>query len=74
MTVAPMNGDELPSYRRSAYLNREKKQKSGKVKTEYTKQEQKAMTKALFSVMLPRMFMILAGFCLAGLLVYLWLS
>ncbi len=74
MTIAPMNGDELPAYRRAAYMNREKKQKSGKVKTEYTKKEQRAMIKAFFSVMLPRLCLVLAGFSLAALLIYLWLK
>ncbi|MGN1042033.1 MAG: hypothetical protein ACI4SK_00965 [Christensenellales bacterium] len=72
MTVAPMNGDELPSYRRATYLNRAKK--SAKIKSDVTKKERRAMTKALFAVMLPRLFVMLAGFGLTALLIWFWLS
>ncbi len=73
MTIAPMNGDELPSYRRAAFSNREKKGKNLKVKNDYTKKERRAMIKAMFAVMLPRLCVVLAGFALTALLIWLWL-
>lgn len=74
MTVAPMNGDELPAYRRGSFSNRERRQVKGKVKSDYTKKEQRAMIKALFAVMLPRLAVILAGFSLTALLLWFWLK
>ena len=74
MTIAPMNGDELPKYRRAAFTNRQKKIEKGKIKSDVTKKEQRAMMRALFVVMLPRLCVILAGFALTGLLIWFWLK
>ncbi|MCI9518570.1 MAG: hypothetical protein HFK08_04840 [Clostridia bacterium] len=67
--VAPMNGDELPFYRRIFASKRTEK----KVKVEVTKEERRALRKAMFSVMLPRLLLIIAGFGIAALVIFLWL-
>lgn len=67
--VAPMNGDELPYYRRIFASKRTEKQ----VKTQVTKEEKRAINKAMFAVLLPRILLVIAGFALAALLVFLWL-
>ncbi len=73
MTVAPMNGDELPKYRRAIYLNREKRP-AGKIeKSDITRKEQRAMMRAMFEVMLPRILLVLVGFGLTALVIWLWL-
>lgn len=75
MTIAPMNGDELPGYRRQMYMNREKRaQKSGRVKSDVTRKEQRAMIKAMFEVMLPRLLIVLLCFGFTALLIWLWLK
>lgn len=75
MTIAPMNGDELPGYRRQMYMNREKRaQKSGRVKGDVTRKEQRAMIKAMFEVMLPRLLIVLLCFGFTALLIWLWLK
>ena len=68
-TIAPMNGDELPFYRRIFASKRTEK----KVKVEVTKEERRALRKAMFSVMLPRLLLIIAGFGIAALVIFLWL-
>ncbi len=73
MTVAPMNGDELPAYRRRAYDNRENK-RTRRVKSDVTRKEQNAMIRAMFAVMLPRLLVVLLGFGFVGILLWLWLS
>lgn len=77
MTVAPMNGDELPRYRRSAYLKREKrpsKEERRKHKELYTKKERRAIIRAGFAVMLPQLLVIIVSFGIVVGLMYLWLS
>lgn len=74
MTIAPMNGDELPKYRRAAFTNRQRKIEKGRIKSDITKKEQRAMMRALFAVMLPRLCVILAGFALTAFLIWLWLK
>ena len=76
IVVAPMNGDELPKYRRAAYLNRAKrpsKEERLKHKNMYTRKERRAIVRAGFLAMLPRLLVILAGFGVAVALIYLWL-
>ena len=67
--IAPMNGDELPFYRRIFAPKRTEK----KAKVEVTKAERRAMRKAMFAVMLPRLLLIVAGFGITALLIFLWL-
>ena len=67
MTVAPMNGDELPAYCRRAYDNRENK-RTRRVKSDVTRKEQNAMIRAMFAVMLPRLLVVLLGFGFVGIL------
>lgn len=76
VVIAKMNGDELPKYRRMAYLNRAKrpsKTERMQEKHKYTKKEQRAMIRAGFAAMLPRLLVIIIGFGLAALLVWIWL-
>jgi hypothetical protein len=74
-TIAPMTGEELPSYRRAAFANREnKRSRKEKTTVELSKKERRAMTRALFAVMLPRLLIVLAAFTVMFLLMYLWLS
>ncbi|MCM1306956.1 MAG: hypothetical protein NC037_06745 [Bacteroides sp.] len=77
ITVAPMNGDELPKYRRLAYLNREKrpsKEERLKHKQAYTKKERRAIIRAGFLAMLPQLIIILVAFGIVFGIIYLWLS
>lgn len=74
MTVAPMNGDELPKYRRAAFQNRENTPRHKRQKSDVTRKEQRAMIRAMFEVMLPRLLVILVGFGLTALIIWLWLS
>ncbi len=77
VVIAPMNGDELPKYRRMAYLNRAKrpsKEERLKHKNMYTKKERRAIVRAGLLAMLPRLLIILAGFGIAVGLIYLWLK
>ena len=48
MTVAPMNGDELPTYRRAAFQNRENTPKHKRQKSDVTRKEQRAMIRASY--------------------------
>lgn len=66
--IAPMNGDELPPYRRGLSFKKDKR-----VKSDITKKEQRKMILAMFSVMLPRFLIILAGFGIAAGVIVLWL-
>ena len=59
MTIAPMNGDELPKYRRAIYLNSERRPKNKREKSDITRKEQRAMIRAMFEVMLPRVLIVL---------------
>lgn len=52
MTIAPMNGDELPKYRRAIYLNSERRPKNKREKSDITRKEQRAMIRAMFEVKL----------------------
>ena len=74
MTIAPMNGDELPKYRRMIYQNRENTPRSKREKSDVTRKEQRAMIRAMFEVMLPRILVVLVGFGLTALIIWLWLS
>ena len=67
--IAPMNGDELPAYRRGFSFKRDKK----RPKSDISKKEQRQMIKAMFAVMLPRFLIVLLGFGLAAGVVVLWL-
>lgn len=77
ITVAPMNGDELPKYRRMAYLNRAKrpcKEERMQHKHMYTKKEKRAMMRAGILSMLPYLIIILVAFGIVIGLLYAWLS
>lgn len=77
MTVAPMNGDELPKYRRMAYLNRTKhpsKAERKEHKNMYTKKERRAMIRAGFMAMLPYLLVCIVGFGIVIGLIYVWLG
>lgn len=77
ITVAPMNGDELPKYRRMAYLNRSKrpsKEERLKHKHMYTKKERRAIIRAGLLAMLPQFLIIIVAFGIVIGLIYLWLS
>lgn len=69
MTVAPMNGDELPKYRRAAFQNRENTPRHKRQKSDVTRKEQRAMIRAMFEVMLPRILVVLVGFGLTALII-----
>ena len=74
-TIAPMTGDDLPAYRKASFSNREsKRQLKNCGKSDLTKKERRALTRAFFAVMLPRFFIILASFSIVFLILYLWLS
>lgn len=76
VVIAPMNGDELPKYRRMMYLNRAKrpsKEERLQHKNMYTKKERRAIMRAGFAVMLPRLLAIVAGFGVVILIIWLWL-
>ncbi len=74
-TIAPMNGDELPAYRKAGFANREnRKEAAKKEQIEVTKEEERAMRKAMFAVMLPRVIAALVGFGIVWLLMALWLG
>lgn len=76
-TIAEMNGDELPKYRRMAYLNRSKrpsKEEREQLKNQYTKKEKRAIIRGGILAMLPRLFIILGSFAIVGVLIYLWLK
>lgn len=77
MTVAPMNGDELPKYRRMAYLNRPKKvskEEKQELRNRYTKKEKKAIVRAGIVTILPRLFIVIGAFAIVAVLMYLWLK
>ncbi len=74
-TIVPMNGDEIPSQWRGVYTGRERKKNlKNKGKSDVTGKERRAMIRGMFAVMLPRLLIILAGFAIVFLLMYLWLS
>lgn len=76
MTIAKMDGNELPTYRKAIYSARAKRKNAQKkdYENDYTKKEQRAILRGMFSAMLPRLFVILAGFAVAYLLILIWLS
>lgn len=77
ITVAPMNGDELPAFRRMAYLRRGKrpdKEERKRLKNMYTKKEKRAMIRAGFLAMLPQFLVIIVSFGIVVGLLYLWLG
>lgn len=67
--IASMDG-LLPEWEKGK-RNRDKK---GQSTQDLTKKEKRAMTKAMFSVMLPRIIVVLASFMTVFLLMYLWLK
>lgn len=64
--IAPMNGDELPFYRRIG--------RKLQVKSDLTKKEKRSMTRGLFAVMLPQLLIVLLGFAVTACLLALWLG
>ena len=77
VVIAPMNGDELPKYRRMAYLNRAKrpsKEERQKQKLDLTKKEKRALYRAGFLAMLPQLAIILVSFTIIAVLLYFWLK
>ncbi|MDE6303104.1 MAG: hypothetical protein K2M36_05920 [Clostridia bacterium] len=76
ITIAPMNGDELPKFRRMAYLNRAKrpsKEERQKLKNMYTKKEKRAIIRGGFLSMLPMFLVCIIGFGVTIAIIYLWL-
>ena len=77
ITVAPMTGDELPRYRRMAFLNRAirpSKEERLKHKNMHTKKERRAIIRAGMLAMLPQFLVIIVSFGIVIGLLYLWLS
>ncbi len=75
VVIAPMNGDELPKFRRMAYLNRAKRPPKGeRPKSDLTKKEKRALYRAGFAAMLPQLAVIIAGFGIVAVLLYFWLK
>lgn len=85
--IAPMTGEELPPYRRGIgntgpVAPAEKRTGdggSGKhspkgATLQMTKKEERALTRALFLTMLPRLLICLLAFGIVFLLGYLWLT
>ena len=72
-TVVPMTGEEIPPSARGFFPGRERKRNVKNRKSDVTKKETRAMMRALFAVMLPRLLVILAGFGIVIGLMYLWL-
>ncbi len=64
--IAPMDGVQSPFGRGG------RKDKANGV--EVTKKERRAIVKAFFCIMLPRLLVVLLAFGLVALLMYLWLS
>ena len=64
--IAPMDGV------RSPFGGGGRKDKTNGVKV--TKKERRAIVKAFFSIMLPRLLIVLMSFALVGIQMYLWLS
>ena len=74
-TIAPMTGEEIPTSSRGFFLGRERKRNAKqRGKSDITRKERRAMIRAMFLVMLPRLLIILACFSLVFALMYLWLS
>lgn len=74
VVIAHMNGDELPKYRRMAYLNRQKRPpKEERKKSDLTRKEKRAIYRGGFLAMLPQLIVILIGFGIVGVLIYFWL-
>ena len=73
-TIAPMTGEEIPTSSRGFFLGRERKRNRKGEKSDITRKERRAMVRAMFLVMLPRLLIILACFSLVAGLMYLWLS
>ncbi|MDE5896418.1 MAG: hypothetical protein K2H43_01230 [Clostridia bacterium] len=73
-TIAPMTGEEIPQASRGLFTGRVRKKnlKNGG-KADITPKERRAMIRAMFAVMLPRLLVILMGFSLVFLIMYLWL-
>ena len=66
--IAPMTGEEVP---KGFYQGRERKKnlKNGG-KADITKKERRALTRAFFLVMLPKLLIVLGCFALVGLMLY----
>lgn len=64
--IAPMDGVNSP------FGGGGRKDKANGVKV--SKKERRAIVKAFFSIMLPRLLIVLLSFAFVGVLMYLWLS
>lgn len=76
VVIAPMNGDELPKYRRMAYMNRKKrpsKEERKMHKEMYSKKERRAIVRAGLAVMLPRLMIAVVAFAMVIVVMWLWL-
>ena len=74
-TIAPMTGDELPGYRRALFSGRENKRNlPNGGKSDVSGNERRAMIRAMFAVMLPRLLIVLAAFGVTALMLWLWLK
>lgn len=67
--IAPMDALD-PEWERG----KTKRTKDKQPDIDLTKKEKRAMTKAMFAVMLPRILVALIAFAIVFLLVYLWLN
>ena len=74
-TIVPMTGEDIPHASRGFFQGRERKRNvRNRGKSDITRKERRAMTRALFAVMLPRLLIIISCFGLVFALMYLWLS
>ena len=74
VVIAPMNGDELPKYRRIIYQSRAKRPPKGeRQKSDLTRKEKRAIYRAGFAAMLPQLLVILVSFLIVGGVLFLWL-
>ena len=73
-TIAPMTGEEIPPSSRGFFQGRVRKKNLKSRKADVTRKERRAMMRALFAIMLPRLLIVIACFTLIAGLMYLWLS
>lgn len=66
-TIAPMDGV-------NQMYHRERRKQKGSAEIEVSKKERRAMIRAMFAVMLPRVLTVLLSFAAVFLLIFLWLK
>lgn len=73
-TIAPMTGEEIPTSSRAFFQGRERKRNvKQRGKSDITGKETRAMIRAFFAVMFPRILIILCSFGLIAAIMYFWL-